>query len=84
MAATITNFPVRLVWDHNPADLTADAFAPDGRYLGAYRITLIGCHWCVSYRGPHQGAPIEDCGFATTPDAAKMVADDHSRRLSLG
>jgi hypothetical protein len=79
--ATIHQFPDRLTWDHSATDLIADAFAGDGSYVGAYRIELIGCHWIVSYRGPHQGAAVEQCGFASTPEGAKTIANDHRRRL---
>jgi hypothetical protein len=51
--------------------------------VGAYRITLTGCHWNVSYRGPHEGAAIEDLGFASTPDMAKTIAESHWRKHAI-
>jgi hypothetical protein len=61
--------------------LIADAVDAVGGYVGAYRIALTGCLWNVTYRGPAIGAAVEDCGFASTPDAAKTIANDHRRRL---
>jgi hypothetical protein len=76
MPATIPLFPDRLTWDAQGADLIADAVDPV-----SCRIALIGCHWNVTHRGPAIGAAVEDCGFASTPDAAKTIANDHRRRL---
>jgi hypothetical protein len=81
LPATIHQLPDRLTWDTSAPDLLADAFAPDGRYLGSYRIMLIGCLWCVAYLPPFQGAAVEQCGSATTAEGAKAIADSHRRRL---
>jgi hypothetical protein len=81
LPATILPYPDRLTWDTSAPDLLADAFAPDGRYVGSYRIMLIGCLWTVAYLPPHQGADVEQIGSATTPEGAKQIADSHRRRL---
>jgi hypothetical protein len=40
---------------------------------------LAGIHWTVAWR-PF-GGDVESCGFASTPDGAKTIANDHRRRL---
>ena len=83
-AATILHFPTRLTWERNGLDLTSDAFNPEGFYVGSYLVAAPApgaIHWTVTYRGPEQGAAIEDCGFAKTTEAAQATANSHWRGL---
>jgi hypothetical protein len=84
LPATILQFPHRLTWERRDLDMTADAFSPAGFYLGCYLVAHpgAGIHWNVTYRGPEQGAAVEDCGFATTLAAAQAIAESHWRGLS--
>jgi hypothetical protein len=86
LPATILNFPHRLTWERCANGFLADAFDPAGRYAGCYLVEappLGTIHWNVIYRGPHQGAAVAPCGFATAPEAAQAIADDHWRKLSI-
>jgi hypothetical protein len=64
--------------ERNGLDLTSDAFNPEGFYVGSSPGAI---HWTVTYRGPEQGAAIEDCGFAKTAEAAQAIANCHWRGL---
>jgi hypothetical protein len=73
LTAHIIYLPERLVWDAGASGSLADAFAGDG-----YRIELMGALWNASWR-PF-GGDVESCGFASTPDGAKQIANDPRRR----
>jgi hypothetical protein len=76
---TVIAFP-NLAWECHGADLTADAFGPDRRYAGSYRLSPGDIHWQVDFLPPYVGAATEDCGFATTSDTARSIAEEHHRR----
>jgi len=84
LRATILQFPHRLTWERRDLDMIADAYNPAGFYIGSYLVAHpgAGIHWNVTYRGPEQGAAVEDCGFATTLAAAQAIAESHWRGLS--
>jgi len=84
MSATILTYPDRLTWERRGEDRTADAFDPAGFYVGSYLVAAptAGIQWNVTYSGPQQSSDVDQCGFATTPEAAQAVAEDHWRRFT--